>query len=78
MDNTTKVAKDLGRIPIKYLNQLDDTKTALEKYQETRQQLLDSLAEEDTEELITEITIRKERQYGKKEKTGQFQKNFEV
>ena len=59
MDNTTKTARNLDRIPARYLNQLDDTKTPLEKYQETRKQLLNSFAEEDAEELITEITIRK-------------------
>ena len=78
MDNTTKAAKELGRIPTRYLNQLDDTKTALEKYQETRKQLLDSFVEDDDEELLTEITIRKGKQYGKEEKTGYFQKDVQV
>ena len=57
MDINTKVAKDLGRIPPRYLNQLDDTKTVNEKYQETRMQILELLTEEDDE--VTEIIVTK-------------------
>ena len=58
MDINTKIAKDLGRIPPRYLNQLDDTKTVNEKYQETRMQILESLTEED-DEVTTEIIVTK-------------------
>ncbi len=59
MDNTTKLAEYLGRIPTRYLNQLDDTKSALEKYQEQRRKFLETLIEDEDDEVITEITIRK-------------------
>ena len=60
MDHSTKYAYENGKIPTRYYNQLDDTRSITEKYNESHKAVLDQLTESDetTEIIITTTTGR--------------------
>ena len=59
MDINTKSAIQNDKLPTRLLNQIDDSRTVEEKYIEHRQEMIETLTNNDDEETNVAITIER-------------------
>ena len=59
MDINTKSAIQNGKLPTRLLNQIDDSRTVEEKYIEHRQEMIETLTNNDNEETNVAITMER-------------------
>ncbi len=59
MDINTKTAIQNDKLPTRFLNQIDDSRTVEEKYLEYRKEMIETLTNSDDEETNVHITFER-------------------
>ena len=59
MDINTKISIQNDKLPTRFLNQIDDSRTVEEKYLEYRKEMIETLTNSDDEETKVHITFER-------------------